>query len=181
MASERICESVQIAGAFGGAIYIDVGGQNAGTSPGLGQVDIVIDNALAAPYFVLGQTTDADWIASVRDNPAPYAELVSDGLAFSIPSDWIRQLDNPTDVMTYWDQTVARQEYVAGYENLRTGPERFNLDVQISVGLLHAGYPIQGPTYYGDSLVQLDVLEERGDWGWFHELGHEMQRRPELG
>ena len=173
--------SIVIASAFGGAIYLDVGGQAGGTAPDLGDVGITIDNAIAVPHFILGQTTDAQWIASIRNNPAPYAEFVSDHLAFSVPSAWIRSLDNPTQLMTAWDSAVSFQDWVGGFENTRTGPDRINYDVQISVGLLHAGYPIQGPTSYGDKIVDYQRLVETGDWGWFHELGHEMQRHPELG
>lgn len=173
--------SVEIAGAFGGAIYIDVGGEAAGTAPGLGNLDIIVDGAIEAPLYVLGQTSDTDWIDTIRQNPAPYAEFVSDHLAFSLPAAWIRTLDDPAALMTYWDEAVAFQDWVGGFESLRSGPDRVNLDVQISVGWLHAGYPIQGPIAYGDDPVNLPELLRNGDWGWFHELGHEMQRQPELG
>jgi hypothetical protein len=173
--------TTQVASAFGGAIYIDVGGQAAGTAPNLGNIVLTIDGAIAAPHFVLGQTSDTDWINTIRNHPGPYAEFVSEHLAFSVPSTWIRTLNNPTELMTYWDDAVTFQDFVGGFENLRTGPDRINLDVQISVGLLHAGYPIQGPTSYGASIVNLNTLTQSGDWGWFHELGHEMQRHPELG
>ncbi|MGI9428426.1 MAG: M60 family metallopeptidase [Bythopirellula sp.] len=173
--------TVEVVSAFGGAIYIDVGGQAAGTAPNLGNIVLTIGGAIESPHFVLGQTTDADWIDTIRNNPGPYAEFVSEHLAFSVPSAWIRTLDNPTELMTYWDDAVTFQDFVGGFENLRTGPDRINLDVQISVGLLHAGYPIQGPTSYGANIVNLSTLAQSGDWGWFHELGHEMQRHPELG
>ncbi|MDA0816847.1 MAG: M60 family metallopeptidase, partial [Planctomycetota bacterium] len=81
--------------------------------------------------------------------------------------------------MTYWDEAVAFMDYVGSYESLRTGPERINVDVQISVGLLQAGYPIQGPTWASEELVDLGQLRTSGNWGYFHELGHEMQRRPD--
>ncbi|MEZ6124895.1 MAG: M60 family metallopeptidase [Planctomycetaceae bacterium] len=165
--------SVQIAGAFGGAIYVDVGA----TPPDPGLVNIEISGAIQAPLFHLGVTSDNDWVNGIRDLPAPYAEFISDGLAFSLPSAWIRGIDNPTAIMTYWDQVVAVQDYVAAQESLRTGPERINVDVQISTGLLHAGYPIQGPTWASSGLVDYQQLISSGDWGYFHELGHEMQRR----
>ncbi len=171
--------TVQVAGAFGGAIYVNVGGSGGGTPPGLGQVPVTISGAIRAPLFVLGKTTDAAWVAGIRMNPAPYAEFVSDGLAFSVPSAWIRNLANPTELMTYWDDAVAFMDYVGSYESLRTGPERINVDVQISAGLLHAGYPIQGPTWASEELVDLGQLRTSGNWGYFHELGHEMQRRPD--
>ncbi len=171
----------EIANAFGGAIYIDVGGRAAGTRPGLGLVDVVIDGAIEAPLFVLGETTGAQWTSTVRNNPAPYADFVSGNVAFNVPSAWIRNLDNPVELMQHWHDAVAFQDWVGGFEGLRTGPDRINYDVQISVGLLHAGYPIQGPVSYGNKIVDLEALQNSGDWGWFHELGHEMQRHPELG
>ena len=171
--------TVQIANAFGGAIYIDTGNTAGATALGLGNLNVTIDGAIEAPYFVLGQTTDAQWNAGIRNNPGAYTEFVSDNLAFSVPSSWIRTLDNPTALMTYWNDAVAKQDWVSGHEDLRTGPERINVDVQISVGLLHAGYPIQGPTWASAGLVDYDQLISSGDWGYFHELGHEMQRRPD--
>lgn len=172
--------TVKVASAFGGHIYIDLGGQADGRSPGLGRQTITIDGAIAAPIFVLGQTTDQQWIATIRNNPAPYAEFVSDRLAFSVPSSWIRRLDTPTALMRYWDDVVGFQDWVAGAESVRTGPDRINVDVQISHGLLHAGYPIQGPVSYGSRIVDLAGLRAGGDWGWFHELGHEIQRQTSL-
>jgi hypothetical protein len=176
---------IEVASAFGGAIYIDVGKTG---RPNLGMVDITTTGAIQAPYFVLGKTTNAAWVGGIRDYPGPYAELECSGVILSVPSAWIRHLDDPESLMSFWDEAVARQDWVAAHETLRTNPERINLDVQISVGLLHAGYPQQGPADYNtvsiDGAVQgvivtLVELRKQGDWGWFHELGHEMQGRPD--
>ena len=169
--------SIQVASAFGGAIYIDVGKSG---RPNRGAVDIVVDGAIQAPYFVLGETSNAAWVGGIRDYPAPYAELACDGVIISLPSAWIRTLDDPHSVMTFWNDVVARQDWVAAHESMRSNPERINHDVQISGGLLHAGYPTQGPTsWMPGHIVDLEVLRADGSWGWFHELGHEMQGRPD--
>ena len=173
--------TVEVANAFGGQIYIDFGGGAEGGSQGLGDVNLTIDGAIAAPLFVLGKTTDQEWIASLRDNPAPYAELVSDHVAMSVPAAWIRDLENPTALMQYWNDVVAFQDWVGGLENLRTGPERINYDAQIRFATLHSGYPTQTSISYGDTIVHLEELVENGDWGWFHEMGHEMQNSSVLG
>ena len=172
-------KKVEVANAFGGPIYIDVGGTAGGKALGLGNVKIMIERAIEAPMFILGQTTNAQWVAGIREYEGPYAEFVCDNLAFSVPSKWIRNLENPERLMKYWNDVVAYQDWVGGHEDLRTGPERINVDVQISVGLLHAGYPIQGPTTASKGLVDYDKLAAGGNWGYFHELGHEMQRRPD--
>ena len=53
----------------------------------------------------------------------------------------------------------------------------FNVDCQISVGLFLAGYPTQGPQNRCLGVVDLPQLNSTVNWGWFHELGHEAQRR----
>ncbi|MEN1679717.1 MAG: M60 family metallopeptidase [Planctomycetota bacterium] len=171
---------VEVASAFGGIIYIDVGGESSGTPPRTTKTPVLISGAVAAPLFVLGETTNDAWVAGVRDAPAPYAELVSNGVALSVPSAWVRDLNDPERLMTYWDEVVAYQDWVGGFEGLRTGPDRINVDVQISAGLLHAGYPIQGPTWASEEIVDYDELIVSGNWGYFHELGHEMQRQRSL-
>ncbi|MEO2014338.1 MAG: M60 family metallopeptidase, partial [Fuerstiella sp.] len=136
--------------------------------------------AIEAPTFVLGQMTDLQW-QTERLKPGAYAELISERLAISVPSSWIRDLDNPTDLMNFWNDAVERMDWVGAVESIRTGPERFNVDVQISVGLLHAGNPIQGPIWASEEIVDLAHLQANGNWGYFHELGHEKQRNNTLG
>jgi len=167
--------NVDIASPFGGAIYIDVGA----ALPSVSSFDVTIAGALEAPCFELGATTDADWIGGQRDLPAPFAELTSEHLSISLPSSFVDTVDEMTAVMEHWDDVVFLQDSLAGHGYLRTMAERINVDVQISVGWLHAGYPTQGPTAAGGELVDIDSLMTSGSWGWYHELGHEAQRRPD--
>jgi MYXO-CTERM domain-containing protein len=167
--------TVRAGGAFGGAIYFDVGTDARALEP----FEITIRGGVAAPHFVLGEMDDADWLAAQRDNPAPFAEFESPRLAISLPSSMIRDLENPTALMTFWDEVVALQDALGTHAALRTNAERINIDVQVSVGYLHAGYPTQGPTVSGPEIVDLARLRHGGSWGWFHELGHEAQRRPD--
>ena len=100
-------------------------------------------------------------------------------MILSIPSEWIRELDDPTALVAYWDHIVGLHDELGGLSRIRTCPERVNVDVQISAGLFHAGYPMQGPQQACRGVVDLTALREQGNWGWFHELGHEAQRRPD--
>ena len=81
--------------------------------------------------------------------------------------------------MDYWEGVVGLHDELGGYAELRKMPERINVDCQISVGLFHAGYPTQGPQSQCRGVVNLDQLKTTGNWGWFHEMGHEAQRRPD--
>ncbi|MCP5534289.1 MAG: hypothetical protein H7A49_09335 [Akkermansiaceae bacterium] len=165
----------QAASAFGGAVYIETGKRPIEEAP----FEVTISNALAAPGFKLGSTTPEQWRASLRNAPAPYAEFLSDRIALSFPSAWIRDMDDPTELMKYWDHIVELHDELGGFAHLRTTAERVNVDVQISAGLFHAGYPMQGPQEPCKGMVDLASLREHGNWGWFHELGHESQRRPD--
>lgn len=175
--------TTQVASPYGGAIYIDLGdGADSKTRRTYGQLTVKINGAIEAPYFVLGKNSNADWVNRLRQNPAPYAEFVTEHVAFSVPSSMIRQIDDAEGLARYWDEVVAFQDWVGGTEKYRTGPDRINFDVQISVGYLHAGYPIQGPASVEASInfLNLDVLRKEGEWGYFHELGHEMQMQPHI-
>ena len=81
--------------------------------------------------------------------------------------------------MDFWHQVVAFQDELGMHGHMRTNGERINIDVQIVAGYLHAGYPTQGPHVAAPELVDINKLENSGSWGWFHELGHEAQRRPD--
>lgn len=165
----------EVAATYGGAVYIDTGNDPIDADPFL----VHIQNALPAPTYVHGKTTLEDWKSTQRKHPAPYAEFAGRNVAISFPSDWIRELDDPASLMEYWDGVVALHDQLGGYADLRKMPERINVDCQISVGLFHAGYPTQGPQDQCRGVVDLPQLTSTGNWGWFHELGHESQRRPD--
>ena len=168
-------DEVVAASPFGGALYIDVGTENREQEP----FDVVLEGAVAAPQFVLGETSDEDWNNGIRGAPAPFAEMISEHAIISLPSSLIRTLDNPTAVMTFWNDVVRLQDELGSHSTRRYMAERINIDVQVSYGYLHAGYPTQGPTVSAENLMNLDHLRATGSWGWFHELGHEAQRRPD--
>ncbi|WP_419189795.1 M60 family metallopeptidase [Stieleria marina] len=167
--------STEVAATYGGAVYIDTGNTPIDADPFL----VNFQNALPAPMYVHGKTTLDDWQKTQRSHPAPYAELVGRNVAISFPSQWIRELDDPASLMDYWDGVVELHDQLGGYTELRKMPERVNVDCQISVGLFHAGYPTQGPQKQCRGVVDLPQLTSTGNWGWFHELGHEAQRRPD--
>jgi hypothetical protein len=165
----------EVAATYGGALYIDTGSEPIDAAPFL----VKFENALLAPTFVRGHTTVDNWQNTQRKHPAPYAEFVGENVAISFPADWIRDLDDPAPLMEYWDGVVGLHDELGGYTKMRKMPERINVDCQISAGLFHAGYPTQGPQAQCRGVVDLVKLQSTGNWGWFHELGHEAQRRPD--
>ena len=166
--------TVQVASAFGGLLFIDVGS----TPPNLGSVEIQIAGAVEAPYFDLNTHTDNDWNATLRDRPAPYGVFASDNLIIVLPKHQIESADltEATALMTWWNETVAQQDALAAQSAFRTSPEIINVDVQNSAGAAHAGFPIQAYERFWGNLADWDNLQVNGSWGDFHELGHNHQR-----
>ncbi len=157
------------ANAFGGPVFIEVPDHC-----GLGVLAVTIENAVAAPLFELGQTGLAQWKNEIRLRPAPWAELAGHNLIISLPSKNIRDLENPEEVLQYWDRIVAAEDDLAGLTNRRS-PERFVLDRQISAGYMHSGYPIMAHLDQAGRVAEMTALSQ-GNWGFYHELGHNHQR-----
>ncbi|MCO6043116.1 M60 family metallopeptidase [Aeoliella sp. ICT_H6.2] len=168
--------TIQVASAFGGSIFIDLGGNAYSPPPNLGDVDINIDGAIRQPYFVLGEHTDQEWIDTFRDYPAPYAVFVSDNLIIVQRSSESATLAEPTALMAWWNEVVALQDELAARLEPRTGPELINVDIQNSAGAAHSGFPIQAYDRYWGNLADWNSLPVDGSWGDFHELGHNHQR-----
>lgn len=145
-------------------------------------VVVTVMGAVEAPYWVSGKTSAERW-HQMRNAPAPWAELQGKHLILTLPSSAVRDLEDPQALMDWWDRTVAEQFQLAG-EPLPKRPERFVSDVLISAGYMHAGYPIMMHLDVAEPrseerpavLVDLEELKSKGNWGCFHELGHNRQK-----
>ncbi len=159
---------------FGGSIFFDLGATPAGGSA----VSVTIAGAIEQPYFVLGTHSDSQWNTVLRGKAAPYAVLVSPRLIIVLPKSQIESvnLTTPTALMTWWNEAVRLQDDLAAQTPFRTSPELINVDVQISYGAAHAGYPIQAYQRFWNNMADWTNLQQNGSWGDFHELGHNHQR-----
>ena len=158
------------ANPFGGLIYIEVPEK---LTPA--KFNVAIGGAVEAPRYVLGETKLMDWKMRIRMAPAPWAELETKKVILSVPSEKIRQLDDPESLMKFWDQVLDAEADLAAIPHDRKRPERIVPDTQISAGYMHSGYPIMTPL---DKSVEhsLSLAEmKQGSWGHFHELGHNHQ------
>ena len=162
------------ANAFGGLVYIVVpeGCQ-------LGRLPVMVRGAVEAPHFVLGRTTPEDWRETVRHRPAPWAELECSKVVITIPSEHVRKLDDPVELMELWSAVLDACASLAAMPLDRPRPERFVTDVQISAGYMHSGYPIMTfldvAPVFADRAALIARAPDGGDWGFFHELGHNHQ------
>lgn len=166
----------QVQAPSGGLVYFEAESKMA--EPLL----VVAMGAAEAPYWVSGETSAKVW-KRTREAPAPWAELQGKYLILTLPSSAVRDLEDPQELMDWWDRTVAEQ-FAFGAEPPPERPERFVSDVLISAGYMHAGYPIMmhldvaEPKANGKPAVLVDLkeLQSKGNWGCFHELGHNRQK-----
>lgn len=167
----------KIANAFGGQLFIQVKAKEprqAKDKVATG-AELRFEHAVEAPTYVLGQDTPDRW-AKARLAPAPWATLVGRNAILHVQSSEIRQLDDPAQLLEWWDQVIALEDDLVALRRL--APERVVPDRQISAGFMHSGYPfmcILGASQ--KEITDLARLRQAGNWGFFHELGHNHQRR----
>jgi len=158
------------ANAFGGPIYIEVP-----EKCDLGVVSVTIHHAVEAPYYVRGRTDLTEWRDSIRNRPAPWAELEGDNIILTVPSTSVRKMDNPEEILKFWDGVLDEDADLAAIPRQRPYKERMLNDVQIGGGYMHSGYPIMTHLDVAEYVVDLPRLRKEGSWGHFHELGHNHQ------
>ncbi|XP_053330036.1 TRPM8 channel-associated factor homolog [Spea bombifrons] len=163
--------TLAVSNIFGGLIYIVI---PSGCS--IGKVQITIEGAVLAPYFKHGETTVKSWVENIRHYPAPWAELKTENIIFTVPSEIAASLLNPEEPLSLWSRITAATFELSGLPAVPVRPERFVADVQISQGWMHSGYPIM--CHMESSKVFLDHTQiAKGTWGATHELGHNQQLR----
>lgn len=170
---------------YGGTIYIRA--SHAYPNP----VEFTISNAVVSPDYILNVTNDAAWLDQVKASKVPWLELRSKRVIFLIPRDRViaslstsKPFNNPKEVMENWN-TVFDVDY-NGWMGLSDnaidvrdrspqGPWRGVLDIQLSLGSGHSGFPFVGlndSEWFG-SMTSLNL---DGAWGTYHEFGHNMQQ-----
>jgi hypothetical protein len=162
------------ANAFGGLVYIDVPNSSRPEKAALR-----IAGAVEAPHFVLGKTGLAEWREKVRQRPAPWAELETSKVILTVPSTAVRKLEDPEDLMKFWDRVLDCCAELAAIPLARPRPERYVCDVQVSAGYMHSGYPIMTLLDMPEVMVdkgRMMANSHGGVWGLWHEMGHNHQR-----
>lgn len=166
-------EITTIASAFGGPIYLTVPPGSA-----LGAFTAEVSGGVILPSFRAGVTSDATWTSSERHQPAPWAELHGESFVLTVPRGDAALVSAPTALMAFWDEVIAAEGWLAAVSTPRARAERAVVDRQISAGWMHSGYPFMAHDVSAPELLDLAGLRSGGDWGAFHELGHNHQWLP---
>ncbi len=162
--------TMRVASAYGGLLYLEA---DAGLS---GTADLQVDGCVEAPLFELGTTDPQRWRDILRLTPGPWAELATQKVVLTVPSEAVRKLDDPTAVLQFWDSLLDGAADLSARPRERTRPERYVADRQISAGAMHAGYPIMTHLRAAQDMLDLQRMKS-GPWGLLHELGHNHQSK----
>jgi hypothetical protein len=166
-----------VATPWGGLVYL-VPKANAG------DVALALSGAVNAPRFDAAEPDAKESWASSRRAAGPWAELVGEHIVLTVPAKSVRDLNDPAAVTEYWDRLWTTHCALMGMVPPKRR-ERFVCDRQISAGYMHSGYPIMMHLDQGTArpaknqparLLDLTELRTTGNWGCFHELGHNLQR-----
>jgi Peptidase M60, enhancin and enhancin-like/N-terminal domain of M60-like peptidases len=166
----------KIANAFGGQLFIQSSHKDwrkpvkaAPSTP------LQFSNAVAMPTYVLGKDTPDTWMKA-KQLPAPWVTLVGKQVILHVQASEVKQLTDPKGLLEWWDKAMSLEDDLIGLTRL--APERVVPDRQISAGFMHSGYPFMcwiDPSQK-DS-IDLPKLTKEGNWGFFHELGHNHQSK----
>ena len=128
---------------------------------------VTVDGALRAPQFILGQHTDEDW-KTLRQAPAPWGELVSEHLILIVPRDILQKLDNPTEIMTWWNENNrALEDFYAYYPKVAF---RMHSGHYAEEGLSY--WPLHWDVKNVPYLLDIAAMKSTNSALFLHEHGH---------
>lgn len=173
-------EVTRVASPFGGLIYITASPKSEGWTE-----NITINHAVAAPLYQLGTTTSEQWESQLKNNKAPWGELASDDIIISIPDSVLQKVHDPEKVMKLWNLIIGGEMDLAQIPHPFYRPQRMVVDEHIGGGFMHSGYPVMVHHSPVKHMLSEDIIANPellmkpskggANWGFFHEIGHNMQ------
>lgn len=170
----------QASNPFGGLIFITC----PPTTPAW-QGQIVISNAVMAPLYVLGRTTDAEWEHMLQTSGAPWGELCASNVILMLRTPVLKKIHDPARRAQLWDNVIGAEMDLAQLPLPFYRKQRLVTDVHISAGFMHSGYPIMvhhcpekgmsTEDFISDPAQFMKPANGGPNWGFFHEIGHNMQ------
>jgi hypothetical protein len=162
----------EIYSPYGGLLLLNIPDTTA-----LKELRVTVSGAVRAPRFELGKTSLADWTQTIRQYPAPWAELVSDNVSLTVPAARIRALADPAAVLAFWDTVLAADARLAALTVPRRHAERIVVDQEVAYGYMFTAPDRIVMPNDASCPQMLDVafMQKTGNWGLFHELGHRHQ------
>lgn len=148
----------------GGLVFIEV---PAATGLDKYKEPVEFSGVIQAPRFVLGKTTNEQW-KSIRAYPAPWGELVSEHLTMVVPRDALLKLDNPEELMAWWNENNRRHEdFYAYYPGVAF---RMHAALYAREGISY--WPLEWRPENIVDLLDIDKMHKYNSALYLHEHGH---------
>lgn len=165
-------DTVEVFSPYGGLLMINIS-----DTTKIKSIALEVKGAVKAPFFKLGETSETDWVKTIRNYEAPWAELVTDNIVLTVPAYRIRQLDNPVKLMEFWDEVMNADADLAVISNKRVHQERIIVDQQVAYGYMFTAPEriVVPDDNTCEWMLNENFMRENGSWGHFHELGHRHQ------
>ncbi len=170
----------EVASAFGGLVYLTCSPY----APAL-EGTVTVSNAVAAPRFILGETTQQEWEKMIADPGAPWGEIEGHDIIVTCSAEALKKVAQPTQQAEMWDKVVNACYDLAQIPTPFFRKQRIVTDVHIMAGYMHSGYPIMATHCPSLNMISEEVIvqyekllrpsSEYSGWGFFHEIGHNMQ------
>ncbi len=151
------------------------------------EVQVKVTGGKAIPFYVIGQTEDADWEAAIRKMDDTYVQIVSDKALVTLPSRDYKLF--PIEDVEATFETIHRMieldDELAGFddsspENMRTR-NRINYLVDVYTPRPESDkyYAYASEYFVGMKRDNFTALtRDLGtEWGYWHETGHTYQQR----
>ena len=133
----------------------------------LKDVEVTIEGALKAPRFVLGKHSNKAW-KKLRNAPGPWGELVCDHLIFVVSRELLQKIDNPTELMTWWNENNRDlEDFYAYYPGV---PFRMHSGYYAITGV--SVWPLHWDVKGVERPLNLEIMKEHNAALFLHEHGH---------
>ena len=169
-----------ISSPFGGLIYFMIKPY----APSL-SAKIKLGNVINAIHFELGKTKLADWEQQLANNKAPWGEIASDKIILTLPDSTLQKIKDPVKTLEIWNKIVDAEYELSQLPSPFIRPLRLVVDEHMAAGAMHSGYPIMIHHSPSQNMLSLDIIadpekllqssEGGANWGFFHEIGHNLQ------
>lgn len=134
----KLKKFLTVTSAFGGIIYLD-------SPKGVSTLRLKLENVIETPFYDLNlQETVDNWHNSSKA-PGLWAELCGKHIVFTCPSQFIRNIPDPSKILKIWDLIVIANHELRGTDVKGTWRERVVFDIQLFNNKIHSGYPITLP------------------------------------
>jgi len=170
----------QASNPFGGLIFITCPPTNAAW-----QGKITISNAVMSPLYVYGKTTQAEWDEMLKNTGAPWGELAASNVIIMLRTSALKTIHDPARCADLWDNVIGAEMDLAQLPLPFYRKQRLVTDVHMSAGFMHSGYPIMvhhcpevgmdSESFLADPSQLAKPVNGGPNWGFFHEIGHNMQ------